>query len=63
MIAEYFTRRDAEIYASELTQTPSHFCKDTPSVSCGGYEHVARGSHGRLKIFETQNSRVLLSTT
>jgi hypothetical protein len=43
--------------------TPSHFCKDTPSPSCGGYEHVARGSRGRLKIFETQNSRVLLSTT
>jgi hypothetical protein len=42
--------------------TPSHFCKDTP-LSCGGYEHVARGSRGRLKIFETQNSRVLLSTT
>jgi hypothetical protein len=40
--------------------TPSHFCKDTPSLSCGGYEHVARGSRGRLKIFETQNSRVLL---
>jgi hypothetical protein len=43
--------------------TPSHFCKDTPSLSCGGYEHVARGSRGCLKIFETQNSRVLLSTT
>src|ERR1700724_4386 len=43
--------------------TPSHFCKDTPSLSCGGYEHVARGSRGRLKIFETQNSRVLLATT
>ena len=38
-------------------------CKDTPSLSCGGYEHVARGSRDRLKIFETQNSRVLLSTT
>jgi hypothetical protein len=43
--------------------TPSHFCKDTPSLSCGGHEHVARGSRGRLKIFETRNSRVLLSTT
>src|SRR5580704_4231276 len=27
-----------------------------------GYEHVARGGRGRLKIFGTQNSRVLLST-
>src|SRR4029077_513105 len=25
-----------------------------------GYEHVARGSRGRLKIFGTRNSRVLL---
>jgi hypothetical protein len=42
--------------------TPSHFCKDAPSISCVGYEHMARGSRGRLKIFGTQNSRVLLST-
>src|ERR1700730_1136180 len=41
---------------------PSHFCKDTPSLSRVGYEHVARGTRGRLKIFGTQNSRVLLST-
>ena len=40
----------------------SHFCKDAPSLSRVGYEHVARGSRGRLKIFGTQNSRVLLST-
>jgi hypothetical protein len=32
------------------------------SLSRVGYEHVARGSRGRLKIFGTQNSRVLLST-
>src|SRR5580693_5714845 len=31
--------------------TPSHFCKDTPSLSCDGYEHVARGSRSSLKIF------------
>src|SRR4029077_19147876 len=42
--------------------TSSHFCKDAPSLSRVGYEHVARGSRGRLKIFGTQNSRVLLST-
>src|ERR1700722_17768058 len=42
--------------------TSSHFCKDAPSLSCVGYEHVARGSRGRLKIFGTQNSRILLST-
>ena len=29
--------------------TSSHFCKDAPSISCVGYEHVARGSRGRLK--------------
>jgi hypothetical protein len=34
--------------------------EDTPSLSCGG-EHVARDSRGRLKIFETQKSRVLFS--
>jgi putative transposase len=39
-----------------------HFCKDAPSLSRVGYEHVARGSRGRLKIFRNQNSRVLLST-
>ena len=39
-----------------------HFCKDAPSLSRVGYKHVARGSRGRLKIFGTQNSRVLLST-
>src|ERR1700719_688472 len=43
--------------------TPSHFCKDTPSLSCGGYEHVARGSRGRLKIFETQSSSLNNVTT
>src|SRR5450631_3187048 len=43
--------------------TSSHFCKDAPSLSRVGYEHVARGSRGRLKMFEAQNSRVLLSTT
>ena len=43
--------------------TSSHFCKDALSLSRVGYEHVARGSPGRLKIFGTQNSRVLLSTT
>src|SRR5580704_5680726 len=37
--------------------TSSHFCKDAPSLSRVGYEHVARGSRGRLKIFGTQNSR------
>jgi hypothetical protein len=42
--------------------TSSHFCKDAPSLSRVGYEYVARGSRGRLKIFGTQNSRVLLST-
>src|ERR1700730_3031734 len=42
--------------------TSSHFCKDAPSLSRVGYEHVARGSRRRLKIFGTQNSRVLLST-
>src|SRR6202035_2898398 len=42
--------------------TSSHFCKDAPSLSRVGYEHVARGSRGLLKIFGTQNSRVLLST-
>jgi hypothetical protein len=42
--------------------TSSHFCKDAPSLSRVGYEHVARGSRGRLKIFGTQNSRALLST-
>ena len=42
--------------------TSSHFCKDTPSLSRVGYEQVARGSRGRLKIFGTQNSLVLLST-
>src|ERR1700731_3515417 len=42
--------------------TSSHFCKDAPSLSRVGYEHVARGSRGRLKIFGTENSRVLLST-
>ena len=42
--------------------TSSHFCKNAPSLSRVGYEHVARGSRGRLKIFGTQNSRVLLST-
>src|ERR1700730_10688226 len=42
--------------------TSSHFCKDAPSISRVGYEHVARGSRGHLKIFGTQNSRVLLST-
>src|SRR5580698_9721200 len=31
--------------------TSSHFCKDAPSLSRVGYEHVARGSRGRLKIF------------
>ena len=35
--------------------------QDAPSLS-RGYEHVARGSRGRLKIFGTQNSRVHLST-
>src|SRR5580704_17574075 len=40
--------------------TSSHFCKDAPSLSRVGYEHVARGSRGRLKKFGTQNSRVLL---
>jgi putative transposase len=39
-----------------------HFCKDAPSLSRVGYKHVARGSRDRLKIFRTQNSRVLLST-
>ena len=42
--------------------TSSHFCKHAPILSRVGYEHVARGSRGRLKIFGTQNSRVLLST-
>ena len=37
--------------------------KDAPSFSRVGYEHVARGSRGRLKMFEAQNSRVSLSTT
>jgi hypothetical protein len=35
----------------------------THRVFALGDEHVARRSRGRLKIFETQNSRVLLSTT
>src|ERR1700730_15936585 len=55
---------------SQLTQppthfqrpTPSHFCKDTPSLSCDGYEHVARGSRGRLKIFRDAEFSCLLST-
>ena len=34
--------------------TSSHFRKDAPSLSRVGYEHVARGSRGRLKIFGTQ---------
>src|ERR1700730_18201232 len=29
--------------------TPSHFSQNTPSLSCVGYGHVARGSRGRLK--------------
>jgi hypothetical protein len=33
------------------------------SVSRVGYEHVARGGRGRLKIIETQSSRILLSRT
>ena len=43
--------------------TPSHFSQNAPSLSRVGDEHVARGSRGRLKICETQVSRVLLSTT
>jgi transposase-like protein len=43
--------------------TPSHFSQNTPSLSCVGYGHVARSSCSRLKMFETQNSRVLFSTT
>src|SRR5580658_9930305 len=31
--------------------TSSHFCKNVPSLSRVGYEHVARGSRGRLKIY------------
>jgi len=42
--------------------TSSHFCKDTTSLSRVGYEHMARGRRGRLKMFETQISRVLFST-
>jgi hypothetical protein len=41
--------------------TSSHFCKDAPSLSRVGYEHMARGGRGRLKMFETQISRVLFS--
>src|SRR3982074_2657228 len=42
--------------------TSSHFCRDALSLSRVGYEHVERGSRRDLKIFGTQNSRVLLST-
>src|ERR1700730_16793258 len=45
---------------SQLTQPPTTLSTSNaisflqrPSLSCGGYEHVARGSRGRLKIFET----------
>ena len=41
--------------------TSSHFCKDAPSLSRVGYEHMARGGRGRLKMFETPISRVLFS--
>src|ERR1700737_2373272 len=55
---------------SQLTQPPTtlstsnviSLLQGRPSLSRVGYEHVARGSRGRLKIFGTQNSRVLLST-
>jgi hypothetical protein len=42
---------------------PSRFSQNTSSLSCVGYRHVARGSRGRSKMFEMQNSRVLFSTT
>jgi hypothetical protein len=45
------------------TSSAISFGKDPPNLSRVGDEHVARRSRGRLKIFETQNSRVLLSTT
>jgi hypothetical protein len=36
---------------------------DAPSLLRIGDAHVARDSRGRLKICETQVSRILLSTT
>jgi hypothetical protein len=33
--------------------SPSDFSQNIPSLSCIGYRHVARGSRGRLKLFET----------
>jgi len=40
-----------------------HLSKNAPRLSLVGDEHVARGSRGRLKMFEMQDSRVPFSTT
>ena len=58
-------KQSAERYAAALAA--GEFC-DTgssggqPSASIA-YRHVARGRRGRLKMFETQSSHVLCSTT
>jgi hypothetical protein len=47
----------------QYLQRPAPFdiSKNTPRLSSGGDEHMARGSCRRLTIFQAKNSRVLLS--
>ena len=59
--AQRFLSIHAPIYNTFNVQR--HLIQNTPSLSCVGYGHVARSSYSRLKMFETQNSRVLFSTS
>src|ERR1700732_2484724 len=61
--AQRFLSTHAATYNTFNVQRHLISAKTPRAFRAAGYEHVARGSRGRLKIFETQNSRVLLSTT
>jgi putative transposase len=61
--AQRFLSVHAAAYNTFNVPTPSHLSKNAPSLSRVGNEHVACGRRGRLKICETQVSRVLHSIT
>jgi hypothetical protein len=43
--------------------TPPHISPNAPKLTRHGNEHLARGSHGYLKLRETQAFRILGSAT